>query len=56
MEERKYRQCMPVPEDTTLYEGQELLAPGFLRFVGELLFGERWQTAVSNECAKCDSC
>ena len=40
---KKYRNNLPTPEDTTL-GGQKLLTPGFLRFVGELLFGERWQT------------
>src|SRR5260370_25810137 len=27
--------------------GVDLLTPGFLRFVGELLFGERWQSPLA---------
>lgn len=37
----------PAPEDTTLAGEGRLLTPGFLRFVGELLFGERWQTPLA---------
>jgi hypothetical protein len=37
----------PAPEDTTLTGDSRLLTPGFLRFVGELLFGERWQTPLA---------
>jgi hypothetical protein len=44
---RKYRNNLPVPEDTTMRGGQVLLTPGFLCFVGELLFGERWQTPLA---------
>jgi hypothetical protein len=44
---RKYRNNLPLPEDTTLRAGQALLTPGFLRFVGELLFGERWQSPLA---------
>ena len=45
---KKYRKYnLPLPEDTTLYGGQVLLTPGFLRLVGELLFGERWQTPLA---------
>jgi hypothetical protein len=44
---RKYRNKLPLPEDTTMYGGQILLTPGFLRYVGELLFGERWQTPLA---------
>lgn len=45
---KKYRDNLPFPEDTTLGGGQALLTPGFLRFVGELLFGERWQTPLAH--------
>lgn len=46
--DRKYRKCeLPRPEDTTLRDGQ-LLTPAFLRHVGELLFGERWQTPLAH--------
>jgi hypothetical protein len=44
---KKYRNNLPLPEDTTRRTGQALLTPGFLRFVGELLFGERWQTPLA---------
>ena len=45
---KKYRGNLPSLEDTTMPGGQTLLTPGFLRFVGELLFGERWQTPLAN--------
>jgi hypothetical protein len=44
---RKYRSNLPPPEDTTVSGGADLLTPGFLRFVGELLFGERWQSPLA---------
>jgi hypothetical protein len=44
---RTYRNNLPHPEDTTLDGGRTLLTPGFLRFVGELLYGERWQTPLA---------
>jgi hypothetical protein len=44
---KKYRNNLPLPEDTTMRGGQVLLTPGFLCFVGELLFGERWQTPLA---------
>jgi hypothetical protein len=44
---KKYRNNLPPSEDTTI-RGQALLTPGFLRFVGELLFGERWQTPLAD--------
>jgi len=44
---RTYRNNLPVAEDTTADAAQALLTPGFLRFVGELLFGERWQTPLA---------
>ncbi|WP_210254986.1 hypothetical protein [Methylocapsa sp. S129] len=45
---KKYRNNLPLPEDTTMRGGPVLLTPGFLRFVGELLFGERWQTPLAH--------
>jgi hypothetical protein len=45
---RTYRNNLPLPEDTTLDGAPALLTPGFLRFVGELLFGERWQTPLAH--------
>jgi hypothetical protein len=45
---RKYcKEDSPPPEDTTARGARKLLTPGFLRFVGELLFGERWQTPLA---------
>jgi hypothetical protein len=44
---KKYRNNLPCPEDTTLHGGPLSVTPGFLRFVGELLFGERWQTPLA---------
>lgn len=44
---RAYRTNLPLPEDTTLDGERALLTPGFLRFVGELLYGERWQTPLA---------
>ena len=45
---KKYRKYnLPIAEDTTLHGEQVLLTPGFLRLVGELLFGERWQTPLA---------
>lgn len=44
---RTYRVNLPLAEDTTLDGARALLTPGFLRFVGELLFGERWQTPLA---------
>jgi len=44
---RKYRANLPRPEDTTQGDASTLLTPGFLRFVGELLFGERWQSPLA---------
>jgi hypothetical protein len=46
---KKYRNNLPLPEDTTMRGGPASLTPGFLRFVGELLFGERWQTPLAQE-------
>ena len=46
---RTYRTNLPLPEDTTLEGARALLTPGFLRFVGELLYGERWQTPLARE-------
>lgn len=44
---RKYRTNLPSPEDTTIDCRPILLTPGFLCFVGQLLFGERWQTPMA---------
>jgi hypothetical protein len=44
---KKYRRNLPPPEDTTMQGGPSLVTPGFLRFVGEALFGERWQTPLA---------
>ena len=44
---KTYRINLPAPEDTTLSAGKTLLTPGFLRYVGELLYGERWQTPLA---------
>ncbi|HWG06070.1 MAG TPA: hypothetical protein VG271_13735, partial [Beijerinckiaceae bacterium] len=49
---RKYRIHLPSPEDTTISGGEKLLTPGFLRFVGELLYGERWQTPLAHRLGK----
>lgn len=38
-----------MPVDTTLGAGDPLVTPGFLRFVGELMFGERWQTPLAQK-------
>jgi hypothetical protein len=43
---KKYRVNLPTPEDTTI-RGGDLLTPGFLRLVGELLFGSLWQTPLA---------
>jgi hypothetical protein len=45
---KKYRNNLPCPEDTTEGGGPLLVTPGFLRFVGELLFGELWQTPLAH--------
>ncbi len=45
---KKYRNNLPLAEDTTLRGGPALLTPGFLRFVGEVLFGERWQSPLAH--------
>ena len=45
---KKYRDNLPCPEDTTMHGGPLQVTPGFLRFVGELLFGERWQTPLAH--------
>lgn len=48
---KKYRNIksqFPAAEDTTvLGVSAEKMTPGFLRFVGELLFGERWQVPLA---------
>jgi hypothetical protein len=44
---KRYRRNSPLPEDTTIRRVETLLTPGFLRFVGELLYGERWQTPLA---------
>ena len=44
---RKYRLNLPAPEDTS-HGANELLTPGFLRYVGELLFGSKWQTPLAD--------
>lgn len=50
-EARKYRKvkpALPASEDTTIKgPGVERLTPGFLRHVGELLYGERWQVPLA---------
>jgi hypothetical protein len=45
---RRYRAHLPAAEDTTMSGAAPLLTPGFLRFVGELMFGERWQTPLAH--------
>ena len=43
---KKYRSNLPAPEDTT--QGTDrLMTPGFLCYVGELLFGTKWQTPLA---------
>jgi hypothetical protein len=37
----------PQAEDTTITGAPAILTPGFLRYVGELLFGERWQSPLA---------
>jgi hypothetical protein len=44
---RKYRNNLPFPQDTTIDGATALLTPGFLCYVGQLLFGERWQTPLA---------
>jgi hypothetical protein len=44
---KTYRVNLPPAEDTTTSGAADLLTPGFLRYVGELLFGERWQTPLA---------
>ena len=44
---KKYRVNLPAPEDTTA-GAHQLLTPGFLRYVGELLFGAKWQSPLAD--------
>ena|GEM_PF-1746268 len=43
---KKYRTNWPQPEDTTAGCGP-LVTPGFLRHVGELLFGPQWLSPLA---------
>jgi hypothetical protein len=45
---KTYRGNLPEPEDTTLAHGRDLLTPGFLRLIGEILFGRQWQTPLAD--------
>jgi hypothetical protein len=47
LQSRSGRVELPPAEDTSAGPSTNLLTPGFLRFVGELLFGKRWQTPLA---------
>jgi hypothetical protein len=44
---RKYHINLPPPEDTTSGDTPFVVTPGFLRFVGETVFGGKWQTRLA---------
>ena len=44
---RKYLINLPPAEDTTAGDAGFCITPGFLRFVGETVFGEKWQTRLA---------
>lgn len=44
---RRVKDTLPDPDDTTLVGLYTVITPGFVRYVGELLFGERWQTPLA---------
>jgi hypothetical protein len=48
---KKYRTTWPKAEDTT--DGQiPLVTPGFLRLVGELLYGAQWLSPLAHNLGK----
>lgn len=49
---KKYRTALPSPDDTTSRDEWPLVTPGFLRFVGEILHGERWQTPLAHRLGR----
>ena len=44
---RKYLVNLPPAEDTTSAASGFAVTPGFLRFVGETVFGGKWQTRLA---------
>ena len=44
---RKYLVNLPPSEDTTSGVKPFSITPGFLRFVGETVFGDKWQTRLA---------
>ena len=42
-----YRANLPPAEDTTAAGDRPRITPGFLRYVGEMLHGPRWQTPLA---------
>ncbi len=44
---RKYLVNLPPAEDTTSGTSGFVVTPGFLRFVGETVFGDKWQTRLA---------
>lgn len=44
---RKYLVNLPPAEDTTSGASSFTVTPGFLRFVGETVFGDKWQTRLA---------
>jgi hypothetical protein len=44
---RKYLINLPPAEDTTSVASGFKVTPGFLRFVGETIFGDKWQTRLA---------
>jgi hypothetical protein len=44
---RKYLVNLPPAEDTTSGASGFVVTPGFLRFVGETVFGGKWQTRLA---------
>jgi hypothetical protein len=44
---RKYLVHLPPAEDTTSGTSGFVVTPGFLRFVGETVFGDKWQTRMA---------
>ncbi len=44
---RKYLINLPPAEDTTSATSGFTVTPGFLRFVGETVFGDKWQTRLA---------
>lgn len=45
---RKYLVNLPPSEDTTSVASGFTVTPGFLRFVGETVFGGKWQTRLAD--------